>query len=901
MKTLAAAEPLPNPTPPSLVSESQSALSREWRRLTRVATLIAILTSPSVFYWYHHHNGWGVFWSLVATFFTIVAFRGVVDVIVRRVIPWPSLFGTDDVRLREDDVVNRRRAWTWNGVVRKAFWIFGILTAIYLVKLAKASPGTSVSYFGTIGHILHTLGRLAQSQAFWMQIVVVFFLFFANFFIFMGPLLLMGISQIRGYEPGDAEWGVKLDDVRGQAEAKEEVRRVVTLWQSGEVFEKAGGKRERGLLFLGAPGTGKTMLAKAIATGFNSPFVSIPGSGFAQTFIGIDAIIVRFLARKAKRLARKWGGQCIVFIDEIDAVGMRRQALQGQGGGTMTPGVGAWQPEFYGPWGAINPSGDLIIESPAWREWIFEQRAPARRSPYPAWFNKLNEIVNQGVFPGMFGGGMGQLALNQLLVTMDGIDNPPFFRRMYTSRINSFLDAVYVVPRRLGKTSGRIFAIAMMILGACFFVEGVAQPFHISTLGAIFIAAAGLLAALVGVNVWRGVSKNGTASLRMPPPRPTGAQIYFIGATNVPMQNLDPALTRPGRMGRHVQFRTPTKEDRKDIFDLYLGKVAHDPALDTPERRDEIARITNGYSPAMIDQICSMALTNAHHEGKLAFEWSHLVDAMTVIEAGSAVNVKYTEEDARAVAIHEAGHAAAAHVYRPDLESSRLSIKMRAGSLGHHQAFEKEERFGAFQSRMFGALLHTIGAMAAEFAFYGENSVGVGGDLQSVTWTASMMVGAAGMSPLPLDLHGKTFADETEEQTRERIQKRFEDIGIRLLNRTASPQTGDPTGAVLADPRKRAFAAQFIGQAFVTAYNLMEQNKQKVERVANAVMDKKEIYGDELVRLLDAQRFEKPELDWTDEKVWPAVMNWSKLDDNGAPRKGRAARGRKAASQGTEA
>ena len=66
------------------------------------------------------------------------------------------------------------------------------------------------------------------------------------------------------------------------------------------------------------------MLAKAIATGFNSPFVSIPGSGFAQTFIGIDALIVRFLARKAKKLARKWGGQCIVFIDEIDAVGMRR-------------------------------------------------------------------------------------------------------------------------------------------------------------------------------------------------------------------------------------------------------------------------------------------------------------------------------------------------------------------------------------------------------------------------------------------------------------------------------------------------------------------------------------------------------------------------------------------------
>ena len=81
------------------------------------------------------------------------------------------------------------------------------------------------------------------------------------------------------------------------------------------------------------------------------------------------------------------------------------------------------------------------------------------------------------------------------------------------------------------------------------------------------------------------------------------------------MDRLDPALTRPGRMGRHVWFRTPTKDDRKDIFDLYLDKVSHDPELDSPERRDEIARITNGYSPAMIEQICSMALTNAHHEG----------------------------------------------------------------------------------------------------------------------------------------------------------------------------------------------------------------------------------------------------------------------------------------------
>jgi ATP-dependent Zn protease len=786
---------------------ASSAIHRElassWRKLTRAATFVALLTSPALVALFMRQDHWPLWKALVVTLLLVVVFRGLVDLLFRRFIPWPSLFGLESQQHREDDVLGRRRAWFWHFWLRAGIAFALLITVVWLFR--------GGSWIGGLNSMGHGAGRIFGTALFWIQVVSVFFLFIANFAILLGPLLLMNLTQMRAFEPGDAEWGVKMEDVRGQAEAKEEVRRVVSIWQSGEAFERAGGKRERGLLFLGAPGTGKTMLAKALATGFNSPFVSMPGSGFAATFIGIDAIVVRVLARRAKKLARKWGGQCIVFIDEIDAVGMRRQAVQ-----QMAPATDpySWRDvsdfSFYGPWGAQNPSGDIVVETQRWRDRLFEQRAPSR------WTNPIvDRIVNQ--FPGGILGGMGgggQLALNQLLVVMDGIDSPPFLRRVLTNRINTLLDASYLVPSRVGK--------------------------------------------------W---------SLRIPRARPSGEQIYFIGATNVPLDRLDPALTRPGRMGRHVSFRTPTKDDRKDVFDLYLGKVAHDADLDGPQRRDEIARITNGYSPAMIDQVCSMALTNAQHEGNISFGWADLVQAMTTLESGTAVNVTYPDHELRAVAIHEAGHAVTAHVYRPDLESSRLSTRMRGGALGHHQTFEREERFSRWQHEEMGALVHVLGAMAAENVFYGENSGGVGGDLQTATDTVAWMVGTAGMRPLRFELNGNVPKGQDPDEVREQIMKRFERIGRTLMNRTRGSADfhADPIAAILGDPFKQAVAAQILGQAYVMAVNLVTANRAAVEAIATRLAEKRELYGDELVNLLDEQNLVQPELDYTKEETWPMM------------------------------
>jgi ATP-dependent Zn protease len=804
-----------DPAVGTVLSGDQSReLSSQWRSLSRAATAVAVLTSPAVFVWLEKQQGWSIGWSLLGTIAAIAAFRGLLDLIFHRFIEWPSLFGIDNPEAREEDVVARRRVWFWRFWAKVAFAAFLLILAVYFVDVLQHGFA-GASFVGSAQDLWDWFVknvRRAPSFAGFGLIFVIYFIF--NFGILMGPMLFMGISQIRGFEPGDADWGVKLDDVRGQAEAKEEVRRVVNLWQSGEAFEKAGGRRERGLLFLGAPGTGKTMLAKAIATGFNSPIVTIPGSGFAQTFIGMDVIIVRYMARKAKRLARKWGGQCIVFIDEIDAVGMRRQSLGGAAG-TMSPRPQSFHELcFFGPNGALNPSEDLILESRAWRERVFAARETRVAPPTPF----LGRIVNQA-FPGMFGGGQGQLALNQLLIVMDGIDNPPFMRRTLTNRLNTFLDALYVVPRRIGR-----------------------------------------------------------ASLRVPHARPTGNQIYFIGATNVPMEMLDPALTRPGRMGRHVWFRTPTKHDRLDIFDLYLAKVSHDPDLDTEKRRDELARVTNGYSPAMIEQVCSMALTIAHHDGRLAFSWYDIVEAMTTVESGTAVGTEYVPEETRAVAIHEAGHAAAAHVYMKGAESTRLSIRRRGAALGHHQAREKEERFSSWRSEEAAQLVWALGAMAAERVFYGENSTGVGGDVQSATARAAWMVGACGMAPEQPELNGRVNGNvarrtKAADTKRDEIMQRFEQIGLQIMNRTGDggPLGHDPLAGVLGDRDKRALAAQLLGQAYVSAHALISANKQAVEHIADALIERKELFGDELVEILESAKLKIPKADLTEAKAWPAV------------------------------
>src|SRR5207247_8971453 len=99
-----------------------------------------------------------------------------------------------------------------------------------------------------------------------------------------------------------------------------------------------------------------------------------------------------------------------------------------------------------------------------------------------------------------------------------------------------------------------------------------------------------------------------------PPRTPPCYSVRGAGAPNRPSV-LDEALTRPGRFGRQITFLMPNREARKDIAGLYFDKKQHGPSLDTPARREEFARITEGMSPADIEQVLSLALLYAFEDG----------------------------------------------------------------------------------------------------------------------------------------------------------------------------------------------------------------------------------------------------------------------------------------------
>jgi len=172
-----------------------------------------------------------------------------------------------------------------------------------------------VSYTGTVE------SKWLSTVLSWI-LPLVFFLLIWRFLIGRmagGPQGVLSVGKARAKIYAEQEVQVKFDDVAGIDEAKQELAEIVEFLKTPEKFTRLGGKIPKGVLLVGAPGTGKTLLAKAVAGEAGVPFFSISGSEFVEMFVGVGAARVRDLFGQAKGHA-----PCIIFIDELDALGKAR-------------------------------------------------------------------------------------------------------------------------------------------------------------------------------------------------------------------------------------------------------------------------------------------------------------------------------------------------------------------------------------------------------------------------------------------------------------------------------------------------------------------------------------------------------------------------------------------------
>lgn len=224
----------------------------------------------------------------------------------------------------------------------KLFWRLNWIRL--LIIISAVGLGISLVFFIIIGLRAWNEAEsyLRQSQLaliplqLYLQIVMA--LIFGVVYTFMWYWLMFkrgaqSFTQTSKKSVAGAEIGVKWSDVIGMDEAKQEALEVVKLITDRAELQRIGGRILKGILMLGPPGCGKTYLAKAIATEAKLPFISMSGSEFVEMFVGVGAGRIRSLFKKARQLAEFEGG-CIIFIDEIDAVGAQRSQDRGFGGQT---------------------------------------------------------------------------------------------------------------------------------------------------------------------------------------------------------------------------------------------------------------------------------------------------------------------------------------------------------------------------------------------------------------------------------------------------------------------------------------------------------------------------------------------------------------------------------------
>ena len=330
-----------------------------------------------------------------------------------------------------------------------------------------------------------------------------------------------------------------------------------------------------------------------------------------------------------------------------------------------------------------------------------------------------------------------------------------------------------------------------------------------------------LLIQMDGMTMPKGLWRHVRRLLHLPgKPKIPQYNVMVIGATNQ-ASTLDPALLRPGRFDRKLHVGNPSSSGREDILKYYLDKVRHDP-VDIAR----LARATYGFSPAQIKNLVNEALIFALVDGRETLNFNDLWQAKVTEEIGLKEPSSTSARDRQMTAFHEAGHAVLGYILELDDQIQVASIIKRRDTLGVVYRTPIEERHTELREDMRRDIVVSLGGLAAELIWFGDTTGGPVSDLRQATYRAAMMLGMLGMS--------------------ENL------ISYGVLNE-GPYGGGGPMAAILQDRQNREAIAKLLLECKQEAIDLLRRNEPAVRALAERLLEKDEVQGEEIDDLMKAK------------------------------------------------
>ena len=310
----------------------------------------------------------------------------------------------------------------------------------------------------------------------------------------------------------------------------------------------------------------------------------------------------------------------------------------------------------------------------------------------------------------------------------------------------------------------------------------------------------------------------------------SNANVIVLAATNR-ADVLDKALMRPGRFDRQIFVDLPDVKEREQIFAVHLKPLKKSEELDV----DFLAKQTPGFSGADIANVCNEAALIAARKNKKSVDKQDFLDAVDRIIGGlEKKNKIITPEEKRAIAIHEAGHATVSWMLEHAAPLIKVTIVPRGQSLGAAW-YLPEERQIVRPEQMLDEMCATMGGRAAEKVIFNKISTGALSDLEKVTKQARAMVTIYGLNE---KIGNITYYDSSG-QSDYNFSKPYSEETAKVIDTEISA---------------------IIEKEYQRAINLLNDNKDKLEQLADILIEKEVIFKDDLQNIFGKRPFEKEEV-----------------------------------------